>query len=140
MSSEARKMRRKMRRMMPHLSNENADAVRKSIDGLVEARRRQTEEVSAKVYQRLSVEMRERVTPEVMGDMFVLFLAWLRDKKGYGAKRLPEAAESLEDYISGIYEAKITRNDIISSIKDECGVDIAAVFEKILKEKGALSA
>lgn len=40
MSSEARKMRRKMRSMMPHLSNENADVVRKSIDGLVEERRR----------------------------------------------------------------------------------------------------
>ena len=135
MSSSARKLRRKMNRALPGMSNEDAVLVMSALAGAEkrakEDRAEKTLKAANDVYDKLHAEINVLVLPMLLHDFMALFFAYLRDKQGFGQQRLEKAAKEVEEYFGGIFEAEIPVEDIVTEIRRECGFDIDKTFERI---------
>lgn len=129
-----------MNRALPGLTNDDAVRMMTALAG-AEARAKKdraekTMKAANDVYDRLHEEINARVLPEFLHDFMVLFFAYLRDKQGFGEKRLAKAAKEIEDYFGGIFDAQIPTEMISKNIKEECGFDIEKSFRHIFEAWG----
>lgn len=76
----------------------------------------------------------EKLVPFAMAKNFYLTIMILRDKYGFGKKRLGDVIEYMQDLYDSLGNNYLTLEDIENTIFEETGVRIGTLAEKYLKE------
>lgn len=75
-------------------------------------------------------EVEKEIKPRIMGDMMILFLAYLRIKKGYGKKRLHEFLLDFNEFGDDAEREGLTSDIVQDMLQEECGLDVVAMFRE----------
>lgn len=133
MGSEARKMRRKVRRGldMAGITKEQADEAIKEMTRLQEVQRREARAMAPQISEKVFERVREEWTPRVQAMMLVMFVSFLRDKRGYGKKRLRDFVVEFNDYADDLVRYGVGTDDIVEDLKKNAPhFDMDAVFRE----------
>jgi hypothetical protein len=71
------------------------------------------------------------IRPQILGDCMLLFLAYLRIRKGYGKKRLHDFMLDFNEFGDDAEENGLTSEIVKDMLFDEChGFDVVEVFRE----------
>lgn len=59
-------------------------------------------------------------------EAFILFFSVLRDKEGFGPKRLRHVLDTLNEYADSIQNGYITIQDLQTALKEEAGIELTS--------------
>ena len=131
MGSLARKQRREIQRKFAtaSISSEKADACIEAMKGVQNARQKEARAMEPMITERVMKHLKEKVIPDTQGQMVLMFLIFMHDRRGYGAKRLHNLVDEFNLYADDLSREKITRAQMREALA-ECGFDVDKEFSE----------
>ena len=124
----ARKQARALSRKMSGFSTPQAMAAIHEIQTAAAVDR---EALRAEVTENCKRELEQEIKPRIMGDMMILFLAYLRIRKGYGKDRLRKFMLDFNEFGDDAERNGLTSEIVQDMLKDEChGLDVIELFRE----------
>ena len=129
MGSLARKQRRESQRKfaMANLSNEKADACIAAMKGVQAVKENEIRAMKPEIAQQVEKRLKEKVIPEAQGHMFLLFLFFMHEHRGYGLKRLHDLTMEFNDFADMLMWENADRNQLTDALA-ECGYIVDKEF------------
>ena len=81
------------------------------------------------ITERVMKHLKEKVIPDTQGQMVLMFLIFMHDRRGYGAKRLHDLVDEFNLYADDLSREKITRAQMREALA-ECGFDVDKEFSE----------
>ncbi len=70
------------------------------------------------------VKLRAEAKSQGVIEAFVIFFSALRDKEGFGPKRLRRVLDAMNDYADSIQNGYVTIQDLQDTLKEEAGIEL----------------
>jgi hypothetical protein len=123
----ARKQARALSRRMSGISTPQAMAALREIrDNSAASMANMKHEVTDTVMKRIADDIR----PQILGDCMLLFLAYLRIRKGYGKKRLHDFMLDFNEFGDDAEENGLTSEIVKNMLAEECSTDVVELFSE----------
>ena len=129
MGSLARKQRREIQRKFAtaNLNNEKADACIAAMKGVQAVKENEIRAMNPEIAHQVEKRLKEKVIPEAQGYMFLLFLFFMHERRGYGLKRLHDLTMEFNDFADVLTWENADRNQLTDALA-ECGYIVDKEF------------
>ena len=129
MGSLARKQRREIQRKFAtaNLNNEKADACIAAMKGVQAVKENEIRAMKPEIAHQVEKRLKEKVIPEAQGYMFLLFLFFMHERRGYGLKRLHDLTMEFNDFADVLTWENADRNQLTDALA-ECGYIVDKEF------------